>query len=123
MKKYVSFLLVLALVASLLCSCAEREEFMAFEGVDYANPSLELEYVSFDKVRVTVAVDILTSGCKVVAHVVLLSENSIIGTCDVEVSYAGKYGKTTRAKDVKLTYHNAGAITAYIDHLSGTYSE
>ena len=123
MKKFLAFLLVLIIVAGLLCSCSNREYFMLVDGEDYKNPSLELEYVSFDTVRVTFAVDLYTFHGEVKAHIVLLSENSVIGTCELTVRYDDENERVTAAQDVKLTYHNSGAITGYVDHLSGTFFE
>jgi len=121
MKKHLCFLLVLVIMTNLLCGCSERERFMFEEGKDYKNPSLELEYISYNMVRVTFAVDLCTSPGEVTAHIVLLSENSMIGECELTARYMGNLGTIVVAEDVRLTYHNGNEITAYVDHLSGTY--
>ena len=123
MIKALCLLVALLLVGLTLVSCKQSVQMYMTDGVDYRNPDLKIEYVSSEVVRVTFTADIYAERATVRANVVLLSEGSVIGRCALELcpGVGEDHPGCSVSKDVTVSYHNYGTITAYIDSINAYY--
>ena len=124
MKK-TALLLALALTLALsLSSCGKPVDMVMKDGEHYKNPALALEYISSEVVRVTFTADIYAERATVRADVFLVSEGSVIGRCQLELrpGVGEEHPGCSVSKDVTLSYHNYGAITAYVDSINAYYT-
>ena len=110
-------------VALLLSSCGKTVDMVMRDGEHYRNPNIEIEYVSSEVVRVTFTADIYAERAMVRANVVLVSEGSVIGRCELELrpGVGEEHLGCSATKDVTVTYHNYGTVTAYVDSINAYY--
>ena len=125
MKK-LAFLMALAMtVALLLSSCGKTVDMVMRDGEHYRNPNIEIEYVSSEVVRVTFTADVYAERATVRANVVLVSEGSVVGQCELVLrpGVGTDHPGCSVSQDVSLSYHNYGAITAYVDSINAFYTQ
>ena len=122
MKKILALILIFAIAAFTLASCGERDYFLIEDGVDYKYPTLSLEYVSYDSVKVTFSAEIYTFRSELIADIVLISEGIIVGNVRLNISYVDEDEPlVSNSFVVKLSYYNGGAIVGYVNHLKATH--
>ncbi len=123
MIKASCLLVALLLVGLTLAGCKQPVDMYMTDGVDYRNPELSIKYVSSEVVRVTFTADIYAERATVRANVVLLSEGSVIGRCELELrpGVGEEHPGCSATKDVTVTYHNYGTVTAYVDSINAYY--
>ena len=113
-------LIALLLIGLTLVGCRKPVDMYMTDGVDYRNTDLKIEYVSSEVVRDTFTADIYAERAMVRANVVLLSEGSVIGRCELELrpGVGEEHPDCSVTKDVTVSYHNYGTVTAYVDSIN-----
>jgi hypothetical protein len=116
-------LIALLLIGLTLVGCRKPVDMYMTDGVDYRNTDLKIEYVSSEVVRVTFTADVYAERATVRANVVLLSEGSVIGRCELELrpGVGEEHVGCSVTKDVPVTYHNYGTVTAVVDSINAYY--
>ena len=120
MKKTIIFAMIFILVISCLflpgCSKATYTSYYLARGVDYDNLSISAEYIDSNCIGVVFSADIYTKNGIVVANIVLVSNQSVIGTCKINLS-RGKTKETfvTASTLVNLSYYNYDEVLVFVD--------
>ena len=124
-KKAMCLLTVLLLVGLTLVGCKQPVNMYMEDGVEYRNTDLKIEYVSSETVRVTFTADVYAERATVRANVILVSEGSVIGHCELELTpgVGTDHKGCSVTKDVPVTYHNYGTVTAYVDSIQAFYTQ
>lgn len=123
MIKAACLTVALLLLGLTLAGCKQPVDMYMTDGVDYRNTDLKIEYVSSEVVRVTFTADVYAERATVRANVVLLSEGSVIGRCELELrpGVGEEHVGCSVTKDVPVTYHNYGTVTAVVDSINAYY--
>lgn len=106
-----------------LAGCKQPVDMYMTDGVDYRNTDLTIEYVSSEVVRVTFTADVYAERARVRANVFLVSEGSVIGYCELELQpgVGEDHPGCSVSKDVTVSYHNYGTVTAIVDSINAYY--
>lgn len=123
MIKAACLVVALLLMALTLAGCKQPVDMYMTDGVDYRNTDLKIEYVSSEVVRVTFTADVYAERATVRANVILLSEGSVIGRCELELrpGVGEEHVGYSVTKDVTVSYHNYGTVTAVVDSINAYY--